>query len=213
MKTGPGGRIRYRTTTALTLAAALALPLVLSGCEDHSPVAAPTSTLPAKDSSAATPATDPQPTIPAYETELDLSPEETEAVEGALIAFEGFLASINGAYSGDYEKVKDFPKYSSGQALDSIINEAESIKARQTEFDGKINPTSVEIFEVSGSPEDRSSPNVIVHFCVDTSQWSLTQAGAKATSNPDGFVTMEHTILFDNGTWTVDKQSLWERKC
>lgn len=213
MKTGLGRRVRVRAATALTLTAGLSVPLLLSGCEDHSPVAAPTSTLPAKDSSTASPAADPQPTIPAYKTDLDLSSEETEAVEGALVAFEGFLVSINGAYSGHYEKVEDFSKFSSGEALASISDEAESIKNQQATFEGEINPLSVEIFKISDSPDRRPSSNVTVHFCVDTSQWSLTQAGAKPTTNPDGLVMMEHEILFEDGSWTVDKQSLWERKC
>lgn len=213
MKTGLGGSTRYRTTTGIALTAALTLPLVLAGCEDHSPVAAPTSTLPAKDASTPPPSSDPQASIPPYETDLDLNPEETEAVEGALVAFEGFLMSINRAYSGHYEKIKDFPKFSSGEALDSIINEAESIKSQQAKFSGEINPLSVEIFEVSESSESQPSPNVIVHFCVDTSQWSLTQQGEAATKNPDGLVTMEHKILLVDGSWRVEKQSLWERKC
>lgn len=213
MKTGFWRRTRYRTTTGIAVTAALALPLVLSGCEDHSPVAAPTSTLPAQSPSAGSPAADPQPTIPAYETDLDLSPDETEAVEGALVAFEGFLTSINLAYSGDFDKIGSFPKYASGEALESIKGEAKSIQTQQATFEGEINPLSLEIFEVVDAAKEESSPSVIVHFCVDTSQWSLTQEGDKTTTNPDGLVTMEHKILLDEDTWMVDKQSLWERKC
>lgn len=213
MKTGLGGRVRIRAATALTMTAALSLPLVLSGCEDHSPVAAPTSTMPAEDPSDGSSSADPKPTIPAYETDLELGPEETEAVEGALVAFEGFLSTVNGAYSGDFEKVDDFTKYSSGEALGSIRDEAESIQNQHATFEGQINPLSVEIFKVTDSSEEQPQPSVIVHFCVDTSQWSLTQAGNKSTTNPDGFVTMEHKILFEDNTWMVDKQSLWERKC
>ncbi|SMX89451.1 MULTISPECIES: hypothetical protein [unclassified Brevibacterium] len=213
MKTGLGERICLRTTTAMTLAALLSLPLALSGCEDHSPVAAPTSTLPAEDSSKASPAADPQPTVPAYETDLDLSAEETEAVEGALVAFEGFLTSINNAYSGDFDKIDNFPKYATGEALDSIKAEANSVQNKDATFEGAINPLSVEIFEVADPAEAQDPPNVVVHFCVDTNDWALIQAGDQGAGKPDGLVTMEHRIVFERDSWLVDKQSLWERKC
>lgn len=213
MKTGLGTRFGYRATAGMALTAAVALPFLLSGCEDHSPVAAPTSTLPAQDPSTVSPGAEPQPTVPAYETDLELSPEETEAVEGALVAFDGFLLSINKAYSGDFETIADFPQYASGEALGSIKDEATSIQSRQATFEGRISPLSVDIFEVKNSRKKSVSPSVIVHFCVDTSQWTLAQAGDQATENPDGLVTMEHRILLDEDSWTVDQQSLWERKC
>lgn len=213
METGLGGRIRYRTTAALTLAAALSLPLVLSGCEDHSPVAAPTSTLPASDSSTASPAADPQPIIPAYETDLDLNAEETKAVEGALVAFEGFLTSINSAYSGDFDKIDEFPMYARGEALDSIEGEANSVQSNEATFEGAIKPLSVEIFEVADPTKEQDSSSVIVHFCVDTNDWALAQTGDQTPNNPDGLVTMEHRIVLEGDKWLVDKQSLWERKC
>lgn len=214
MKTGFGRQSGYhRVTTGLALTAVVALPLLLSGCEDHSPVAAPSSTLPAQDPSTDSPDADPQPTVPAYETDLDLSPEETEAVEGALLAFDGFLLSINRAYSGDFKRIADFPQYASGEALGSIKDEAKSIQTQQATFKGKIDPLSVDIFEVTNSTKKSDSPSVVVHFCVDTGQWTLAQADDEATKNSDGLVTMEHKILLDEDTWTVDQQSLWERKC
>lgn len=213
MKTGLGGCIRLRAMTALTMAAALAMPLVLSGCEDHSPVAAPTSTLPAKGSPANSPTADAQATIPAYETDLDLSPKETEAVEGALVAFEGFLTSINSAYSGNFDAIDNFSKYASGEALDSINDEANTVQTKQATFEGEITPLSVQIFKVSDSAKDRPPSSVIVHFCVDTSEWALTPVGEQPTKNPDGLVTMEHRVVLEGSNWLVEKQALWERKC
>ena len=210
MKTGYGGRIRYRTTTALTLAAALALPLVLSGCEDHSPVAAPTSTLPAKDSS---PVTDPQPTIPAYETELDLSPEETEAVEGALVAFEGYFRSVNSAYSGDFETAVDFPKFASGHALESIRGDVQVVENGSYQFTGKISPSKVAIDDVKHTDDSKDVNMVSVNFCFDLTKWSLHPKDDADTPLESDFVTMEHTIRKTSDGWRVAEQSLIEKRC
>jgi hypothetical protein len=213
MKTGHGGRLRYRTTTALTLASALAVPLVLSGCEDHSPVAAPTSTLPAKDSSTATPATDPQPTIPAYETELDLSPEETEAVEGALVAFEGYFRSVNSAYSGDFESAVDFPKFASGDALKSIRGDVQVVENGSYQFTGKISPSKVAIDDVKNTDDSKDVNMVSVNFCFDLTKWSLHPKNDADTTLESDLVTMEHTIKKTSDGWRVAEQSLIEKRC
>ncbi|SDR70990.1 hypothetical protein SAMN04489751_0164 [Brevibacterium sandarakinum] len=213
MKTGRGGRIRYRATTALTLAAALALPLVLSGCEDHSPVAAPTSTMPAKDPSNGSPSADPQPTVPAYETDLDLSPEETEAVEGALVAFEGFFRSVNSAYSGDFETADDFPKFASGDALESIRGDVQVVEDGTYEFWGDISPSKVTIDEVKTSDDPKVVNTVSVDFCFDLTEWSLRPKDKEETASKSDFVTMEHMIKKTSKGWRVAEQSLKEKRC
>lgn len=213
MKTGTGRLCRHPVVLAAIFAGTLVLPLLLSGCDDHSPVAAPTSTLPAKDSSTDPSGDQSTPSVPEYKTDLDLSAEDKKAVEGALVAFDGFLMSINSAYSGNFDAISDFHKYARGDALGSINDEAESIKKQHATFDGKIDPISVSIYDI-GSPEKEQSPaKIVVHFCVDTTRWSLTQKGQTPSENPDGLVTMEHTLLREDEVWKVDTQSLWERKC
>lgn len=213
MKTGLGGRIRYRTTTALTLAAALSMPLLLSGCEDHSPVAAPTSTLPAEDSPSGSPVADPQPTIPPYETELDLSPEETEAVERALVAFEGFFRSVNSAYSGNFETADDFPKFASGDALKSIEGDAQVVKDGTYQFTGNISPSKIAIDDVKSSDGSKTVNIVSVNFCFDLTEWSLHPKDETGTMSQSDFVTMEHTIENTSKGWRVAEQSLKEKRC
>lgn len=213
MKTGLGERICLRTTTAMTLAALLSLPLALSGCEDHSPVAAPTSTLPAEDSSKASPAADPQPTVPAYETDLDLSAEETEAVEGALVAFDGYFRSVNSAYSGDFETAVDFPKFASGDALDSIKGDVQVVENGSYQFTGKISPSKVAIDEVKNTDDSKHVNMVSVNFCFDLTKWSLHPKGDTNSTPDSDFVTMEHTIEKTSDGWRVTEQSLKEKQC
>lgn len=213
MKTGLGRRIRYRATTGIVLTAALALPLVLSGCEDHSPVAAPTPTPPAKNSSSGSAAADPQPTIPAYETELDLSPEETKAVEGALVAFEGFFRSVNSAYSGNFEAAADFPKFASGDALESIEGDAQVVRDGTYKFTGNISPSKIAIDDVKSTDGSNDINMVSVNFCFDLTEWSLHPKDETDTTSNSDFVTMEHTIKNTSKGWRVAEQSLKEKRC
>ncbi|SMX85183.1 hypothetical protein BAURA86_01547 [Brevibacterium aurantiacum] len=214
MKTGYGGRIRYRTTTALTLAAALALPLVLSGCEDHSPVAAPTSTLPAKDSSTATPAADPQPTIPAYETELDLSPEETEAVEGALVAFEGYIATINRVFSSGGKDNKDTEIFASEKSLEALETSADELENSGQYMAGKYDYYDVRIHDVALEPDANRADSVIVLYCSHDSNHAVVDLEDPLPSQKPQSLTMKHTITKqEDDTWKVSNQELWSKKC
>ena len=211
MKTGSSRLFRRPALIVAALFAALALA-ALTGCADSAPVAAPTSTLPETTGDGSS--TDPtEVDIPEYETELDLTAEEEEAVDGALEAFEGFLRAINQTYSGHLEFADKFPTVASGEALESIQTEADSIATGKATFSGEIVPLEVEIFDVQTSDQAEGPSSVSINFCVDTSQWTMTQAGETPTTNPDGKVTMQHTVELKNGTWTVDQQSLWERSC
>ena len=213
MKTGLGRRVRVRAATALTLTAALSVPLLLSGCEDHSPVAAPTSTLPAKDSSTASPAADPQPTIPAYKTDLDLSSEETEAVEGALVAFEGFFRTVNTAYSGDFSAAEDFPKFANGDALESIKGDVQVVSDGSYQFSGNISPDKIAIDEVKNTSNSKDIDIVSVNFCFNLAEWSLRPKDETNPPSDSDHVTMNHKIKKTSAGWRVTQQSLKEKRC
>lgn len=213
MKTGLGKRFGYRATTGMALTAAVALPFLLSGCEDHSPVAARTSTLPAQDPSTDSPGADPQPTVPAYETDLELSPEETEAVEGALVAFDGFFRSVNAAYSGNFESTAEFPKFASGDALESIKGDAQVVQDGSYRFTGTITPTKIAVARVETSHNSQDMNTVSVEFCFDLREWSLRPKDEQEAAAESDFVTMEHTITKTSDGWRVSEQSLKEKRC
>lgn len=211
MKTGLGGRIRYRTTTGIALTAALALPLVLSGCEDHSPVAAPTSTLPAKDPTAASPTADPRPTIPDYETELDLSSEETEAVEGALVALDEFVSFTNSLYKSGGEELEGVNKVA---AEDSLVEVNQAAKTMINESKRMVGEVTVERRMVSKIDLDSQGPTVLVRACSPSQTYhfespSETARAKEDTSNPE----FEFTLLLKEKSWKVAKQTWIREEC
>ena len=212
MRTGSSRPHRRPAQIFVAVFSALSLVSVV-GCADNSPVAAPTSTLPAEQPDGGSTDKPAEVAIPDYETDLDLDKEEKKAVEGALVAFDGFIQNINEAYSGNSTATDNFPQFASGDALKSIQTEAKTIASNEATFEGQIAPLKVEIFEVTKQKQSAVPATVIVNFCVDTSKWKMTPKGQSPTLNPDGKVTMQHTIQQDDGNWKVDQQTLWERRC
>ena len=120
MKTGSSRPFRRPALIVVALFGALAL-VALAGCADSSPVAAPTSTLPEQvPSDAATAEVD----IPEYETELDLTADAEEAVDGAWGAVEEVPRAINRTDPGHLGFADTFPTVASGEGLESIRTEA-----------------------------------------------------------------------------------------
>lgn len=213
MKTGLGGSTRYRTTTGIALTAALTLPLVLAGCEDHSPVAAPTSTLPAKDASTPSPSSDSQASIPPYETDLDLTPEETEAVEGALVAFEGYIATINRVFSSggkDYDNTETFARESS---LEALKTSADELKDHDKYMAGEYDYYDVRIHEVALALDAKRADSVVVLYCSHDSNHAVVDLEEPLPSQKPQSLTMKHTITKRNDLWKVSNQELWSKKC
>lgn len=211
MKTGLGGRIRYRAMAGIALTAALALPLVLSGCEDHSPVAAPTPTLPAKDSSPGSHAADSQPTIPAYETDLDLSPEETEAVEGALGALDSFVQFTNRLYGSGGKELEGVEKVAAGDSLKEVHQAAETMVDQSQTMVGEV---TVQRRSVSKVDIDGPEHTVLIRACSPSQTYHFvtphsTAPGHEDTSNPE----FEFQLLFKDSSWKVAKQTWIREEC
>src|SRR5699024_6596171 len=129
MKTGSSRPFRRPALIVVALFTALALA-VLAGCADSSPVAAPTSTLPEQPGDGAT--ADPaEVDIPEYETELDLTAAEEEAVDGALEALDGYIATLNEALSSGGVATEDIGDYSQGEALEALREDSSALKHDQ----------------------------------------------------------------------------------
>lgn len=213
MKTGLYEQVRHQTSVIAALFFAFALVFVLSGCEDNSPVSAPTSTMPGSDSEPSPPNESNSHQIPEYETDLELNDEEKEAVEGALVAFEGFFQSINKAYSGEFQTAEDFPLYASGSALKSIDGDVDAIEDGSYQFTGEVVPSEVQVQKVQSSREEQETDSVTVTFCFDLSKWSLTPTNEETQPSDDEFATMEHVIVGNADGWTVSEQILKAHKC
>lgn len=212
MRTGSSRPHRRPARIFVAVFSALSLVSVV-GCADNSPVAAPTSTLPAEQPDGGSTDKPAEVAIPDYETDLDLDKNEKKAVEGALVAFAGYFQTVNKAYSGDFPAADKFPKYASGEVLKSINGDVAVIKDGSYEFTGDVTPSNIEIENV-GSASGTDSPNsVTVHFCFDLSKWSLLPRDESQTSNGNELVTMEHKIYKESGSWKVAEQTLRERQC
>ena len=94
MRTGSSRPHRRPAQIFVAVFSALSLVSVV-GCADNSPVAAPTSTLPAEQPDAGSTDNPAEVAIPDYETDLTLDKEEKKAVEGALVAFVGYIDTMN----------------------------------------------------------------------------------------------------------------------
>ena len=97
MRTGSSRPHRRPAQVFVAVFSALSLVSVV-GCADNSPVAAPTSTLPAEQPDAGSTDEPAEVAIPDYETDLDLDKEEKKAVEGALVALDEYVATLNKAF-------------------------------------------------------------------------------------------------------------------
>src|SRR5699024_443117 len=111
--------------------------------------------------------------VPEYQTDLDLTAEEEEAVDGALVAFVGYFRIVNEAYSGAFESAKNFPDFASGSALESINGDVEVIKNGSYVFSGTVTPSKIKIGQVDSQGGSVAPNNVTVQFCFDLSKWSL----------------------------------------
>ncbi|GAA1873202.1 hypothetical protein [Brevibacterium marinum] len=209
MKTGLGTRTRHRATAGIALTAALALPLVLSGCEDHSPVAAPTSTRQAKDSSGS-PA-DAEPTIPPYETDLDLNAEETEAVEGALVALDRFVEFTNRLYESGGAKIAGVETIAAGESLEEVNAAAETMLDQSQTMVGQVTVERRSVSEIDLEGQENAvsiracSPSETYHFVTP----SDTAPIREDTSNPE----FEFQVLFRDSSWKVAKQTWVREEC
>jgi hypothetical protein len=145
MKTGSSRPFRRPALIVVALFGALAL-VALAGCADSSPVAAPTSTLPEQvPSDAATAEVD----IPEYETELDLTAEEEEAVDGALEAFVGYIATINRVFSSGGKDTKEHRRFREWDVASSTPRSADDLTRVNKYMAGEYDFYDVRIHEVN----------------------------------------------------------------
>lgn len=213
MRTGvarPARRPLHLVRACTAIVMAIAVAAASTACGDNSPVSVPTTTLPAQQPSP----TEAAPTVPEYTTDLDLNDEEKKAVDGALLAFEGFFESVNTAYKGNFEAVDDFPRYARADALKSIQGDAKVIEDGSYVFSGNIEPTKVTVAQLGNDTNSDAdgTGSVVVQFCFDLSKWSLTPKDETPTRTSD-FATMEHQITNEQDGWKVAAQSLKERSC
>ena len=211
MKTGSSRPFRRPALIVVALFTALAL-VALAGCADRSPVAAPTSTLPGQPGDGAT--ADPaEVDIPEYETELDLTAAEEEAVDGALEAFVGYIATINRVFSSGGKDTANANFFARDESLESINSEAEEMRASNTYMAGEYNAYDVKVESVSIDEATPDKNIVSVLFCTKDSEWQVVPAGEALPSSEPRGLTMQYEITFADAEWKVANQHLRSKQC
>jgi hypothetical protein len=216
MRTGSSRPIRRPGFIAVALFAALIL-VASAGCAANAPVAAPTSTLPEKqpesDSAGDTADDATEVDIPDYETDLDLSAEEEEAVDGALVAFAGYISTINRVFSSGGSDMQDDDKFARGESLNSLRESARDLKDEDQFMAGEYDFYDVRVQEVKlnqQSPEDES---VKILYCSHDSGHAVVDAGESMPSQPKQSLTMLQTATRQDNAWKISNQELWSKKC
>jgi hypothetical protein len=204
MKTGSSRPFRRPALIVVALFAALAL-VALAGCADSSPVAAPTSTLPEQvPSDAATAEVD----IPEYETELDLTAEEEEAVDGALEALDGYIATLNEALSSGGVATEDIGDYSQGEALEALREDSSALKHDEQYMAGEFSIEDRVIHSI-----DPNIKQVTILTCVDNSAFAKVDNGSSLPTNDPQLLRVVFIAQLNDKLWKIDSQNLWSEPC
>ena len=204
MKTGSSRPFRRPALIVVALFGALAL-VALAGCADSSPVAAPTSTLPEQvPSDAATAEVD----IPEYETELDLTAEEEEAVDGALEALDGYIATLNEALSSGGVATEDIGDYSQGEALEALRENSSALKHDEQYMAGEFSIEDRVIHSI-----DPNIKQVTILTCVDNSAFAKVDNGSSLPTNDPQLLRVVFIAQLNDKLWKIDSQNLWSEPC
>lgn len=206
MKTGSSRPFRRPALIVVALFTALALA-ALAGCADSSPVAAPTSTLPEQpgDGAAADPA---EVDIPEYETELDLTAAEEEAVDGALEALDGYIATLNEALSSGGVATEDIGDYSQGEALEALREDSSALKHDQQYMAGEFTIEDRVIHSI-----DPSIKQVTILTCVNNSAFAKVDMGSSLPTNDPQLLRVVFIAQLNDKQWKIDSQNLWSEPC
>ncbi len=182
----------------------MVLALTLSGCDDNSPVAAPTSTLPA-------PASQPTPTVPPYETDLDLSAEEKEAVEGALVGLDGYILFTNELYRSGGKKITGVDLVTTGDSLVEVEESSTTLIKEEMGFEGEVTLKELSVTQVIIARDNRK---VLVEACSPSSTYNFINSDGSIAQNKGSEESyFEFTLVELESSWKVSKQSLIGESC
>ena len=212
MRTGSSRPHRRPAQICVAVFSALSLVSVV-GCADNSPVAAPTSTLPAEQPDAGSTDNPAEVAIPDYETDLDLDKEEKKAVEGALVAFVGYIDTINRVFSSGGKDVKKADAYARGESLKSLNLEAKAMRTSNEYMAGEYKAYDILVESVDLDESNPKQSKVSVVFCTKDSEWSVVPEGEPLPSSAPKGLTMQHDITHAENSWKVADQYLRSKTC
>lgn len=192
--------VRACTATVMAIAVAAAS----TACGDNSPVSVPTSTLPAQQPLP----TEAAPTVPEYTTDLDLNDEEKKAVDGALLALDGYVSTLNRVFSSGGSDRKTIDQYAEGTALQTLTDDADDLQASNEVVVGKFEINQRSINEVRGNATE-----VSILTCVDNAKFKRQKEGTSLAPTTPELLTVEFVASSNNGVWKIGSQDLWSEQC
>lgn len=207
MRTGSSRPYRRPSQIFVAVLSALSLVAVL-GCADNSPVAAPTSTLPAQHPDGGSTDSPAEVAIPDYETDLDLDKEEKKAVEGALVALDEYVTTLNEAFSSGGKKTENIDGAAKGEALETLKQDSKELKKNKKHMAGEFRIEDRVIQDVGSGTDE-----VVVLTCVDNSNFAEVGAGESLPDQGPEPLRVRFLVELDNSDWKIESQSLWSTPC
>ena len=199
----------YRRPAQVFVAVFCALSLVsVVGCSDNSPVAAPTSTLPAQQPDGASTDDAAEVAIPDYETDLDLNKDEKKAVEGALVALDKYVATLNEAFSSGGQNTENLDASAKGEALETLERDSKELKKNQKHMAGEFRIEDRVVQDVGSGTDE-----VVILTCVDNSNFAEVGAGESLPDQDPEPLRVRFLAELDNSDWKIESQNLWSTPC
>ena len=178
------------------------------GCADNSPVAAPTSTLPAEQPDAGSTDNPAEVAIPDYETDLTLDKEEKKAVEGALVALDKYVVTLNEAFSSGGENTENIDEAAIGEALETLKADSKRLKKNHKYMAGEFLVEDRVIQDIGNEADE-----VVVLTCVDNSKFAEVDLGEPVPDRSPELLRVKFLAQLDNSDWKIESQSLWSTPC
>lgn len=207
MRTG-ATRSRHRPALLFVALFSVFALVALAGCDDNSPVAAPTSTAPEPQPSSGSTNESAEVVIPEYETDLDLSDKEKEAVEGALVALDAYVAALNTAFSSGGKNTENIEASSEGEALKVLRADSKELQENQKYMAGEFKVTDRVVHKVSSDTDQ-----VTILTCVDNAAFAEVDLGKSLPSSPPELLRVVFNTHRDGTHWKVGSQGMWSEPC
>ncbi|AZU00499.1 hypothetical protein [Brevibacterium linens] len=146
--------------------------------------------------------------IPDYETDLDLDQEEKKAVEGALVALDKYVATLNEAFSSGGQNTQNIDASAKGEALETLKQDSKELKKSRKYMAGEFRIEDRVIQDI-GSETDE----VTVLTCVDNSTFAEVSLGEPLPERDPEPLRVRFLAQLDSSDWKIESQSLWSTPC
>src|SRR5699024_9152956 len=134
--------------------------------------------------------------------------EEEEAVDGALEALDGYIATLNEALSSGGVATEDIGDYSQGEALEALREDSSALKHDQQYMAGEFTIEDRVIHSI-----DPSIKQVTILTCVNNSAFAKVDMGSSLPTNDPQLLRVVFIAQLNDKQWKIDSQNLWSEPC